>query len=64
MPPRNSMTPLEHQRFEISHALNQNGDRLQAYWAVNKMMQMVPDKTDPAYQEAYAIMKTIPVPKE
>jgi hypothetical protein len=54
---------MEHQRFEINHALNEN-DLVKAYWAVDKMMQMVPDKTDPAYQEAYALLRRIPAPKQ
>jgi hypothetical protein len=49
---------LEHQRFEVNRALKE-GDARQAYWEANKMMQMVPDKTDPAYQEAYEIVKSL-----
>src|SRR5215469_1674611 len=54
---------LDDQRFQITSALKQ-GDKGRAYWEANKMMQMVPDKTDPAYQEAYEILQSLPVPKE
>lgn len=54
---------LEEQRFQITSALKQ-GDKTRAYWAANKMMQMVPDKTDPVYQEAYDTLQSLPVPKE
>jgi hypothetical protein len=54
---------LEKQRFEINSSVKQ-GDLTRAYWAANKMMQMVPDKLEPAYQEAYRIIKTLPKPKE
>jgi len=54
---------LERQRFEINQALKV-GDLTRAYWGANKMMQMVSDKTDPAYQEAYRIIQTLPTPKE
>ena len=54
---------LEQQRFQITSALKQ-GDKTRAYWEANKMMQMVPDKTDPAYQEAYETLQSLPVPKE
>ena len=54
---------LERQRFEIKSALKQ-GDRNQAYWAANKMMQMVPDKTDPAYQEASRVLRSLPRPNQ
>jgi hypothetical protein len=40
------------------------GDKARAYWEANKMMQMVPDKIDPAYQEAYKIIRSLPTPKE
>jgi hypothetical protein len=50
---------LDEQRFQITSALKE-GDKKRAYWAANKMMQMVPDKTDPAYQEAYGISQTLP----
>ena len=49
---------LERQRFEINRALR-DGDKRAAYWEANKTLQMVPDKTDPAYQEAYKIMKNL-----
>ena len=48
---------LERQRFEINSALNQ-GDNDRAYWEANKMMQMVPDKVDPAYQEAVRLLRS------
>ena len=54
---------LDEQRFQITSALKE-GDKRRAYWAANKMMQMVPDKTDPSYQEAYQVIQTLPVPKE
>lgn len=54
---------LQRQRFEIKSALKQ-GDNGQAYWEANKMMQMVPDKTDSAYQEAYGIFRSLPAPKD
>ncbi len=54
---------LEQQRFEINRALKV-GDKARAYWEANKMMQMVPDKIDPAYQEAYKIIRSLPTPKE
>jgi len=53
---------LERQRFDINQALKM-GDLTQAYWSANKMMQMVSDKTDPAYQEAYRIIQALPTPK-
>jgi hypothetical protein len=54
---------LERQRFEIKSALKQ-GDRNRAYWAADKMMQMVPDKTDPAYQEASRVLRSLPHPSQ
>jgi hypothetical protein len=53
---------LRHQRFEVSSAVRE-GDLERAYWAANKMMQMVPDKTDPAYQEASKVVRSLPPPK-
>jgi len=53
---------LDEQRFEIKSALTE-GDLTRAYWSANKMMQMIPDKTDPAYQEAYKVFKALPKPK-
>ena len=53
---------LESQRFELNHALNQR-DRRTAYWAAHKMMQMVPDKVDPAYQEASKIARSLQTPE-
>ena len=47
---------LDRERFEISRA-QKDGDTTTAYWEANKMMQMVPDKIDPAYQEAYRIVR-------
>ena len=35
-----------------------------AYWEANKMMQMVPDKIAPAYQEASRILRSLPKPKD
>jgi hypothetical protein len=54
---------LDEQRFQITSALKE-GDKTRAYWEANKMMQMVPDKTDPAYQEAYQTLQSLPVPKQ
>jgi hypothetical protein len=54
---------LDRQRFEINSALKQ-GDLDRAYWEANKMMQMVPDKIDPAYQEASRILRSLPKPKD
>ena len=54
---------LERQRFEINQA-KKIGDLTRAYWGANKMMQMISDKTDPAYQEAYRTIQSLPTPKE
>jgi len=54
---------IDEQRFQITSALK-DGDMNRAYWAANKMMQMIPDKTDPNYQEAYNIIQSLPPPKE
>jgi hypothetical protein len=54
---------LDEQRFQITSALKE-GDKTRAYWEANKMMQMVPDKTDPAYQEAYEILQSLPTPSK
>lgn len=54
---------LDEQRFQITSALKE-GDKRRAYWEANKMMQMVPDKDDPAYQDAYSILQSLPQPKE
>jgi hypothetical protein len=53
---------LDEQRFQITSALK-DGDKRSAYWEANKMMQMVPDKTDPAYQEAYSVLRSLPQPR-
>jgi Inner membrane component of T3SS, cytoplasmic domain len=53
---------LDEQRFQITSALK-DGDKRSAYWEANKMMQMVPDKTDPAYQEAYGVLRSLPQPR-
>ena len=45
---------LAQQLFEIRRALME-GDKTAAYWAANKLMQMLPDKTDNDYQVAYNI---------
>jgi len=45
---------LAQQSFEISRALKE-GDRTAAYWAANKMMQLMPDKNDDIYQRAYKL---------
>lgn len=44
------------QRFEISRALKER-DTKAAYWAAHELMQMVPDKTDAVYQEAYQVAR-------
>jgi len=49
---------LERQRFEIKRALGE-GDQRTAYWEANKMLQMVPDKTDDAYHEAFNYTKML-----
>jgi hypothetical protein len=49
---------LEQQRFEINRSLK-SGDRTAAYWAANKMMQMIPDKTDDNYQAAYKLCRSL-----
>jgi hypothetical protein len=53
---------LARQRFEINRALN-DGDNPRAYWEATKMMQMVTDKTDPAYQEAFKVVQSIQRPR-
>jgi len=53
---------IQHQRFEVYSAIKQ-GDKERAYWAANKMMQMVPDKTDPVYQEASKVFRSLPPPQ-
>jgi pSer/pThr/pTyr-binding forkhead associated (FHA) protein len=53
---------LERQRFEINRALRER-DRDAAYWAASRMIQMVPEKTDPAYQEAYKTLRSLQKPK-
>lgn len=53
---------IERQRFEINRAIRER-DRDAAYWAANRMMQMVPEKTDPAYQEAYKTLRSLQKPK-
>jgi len=53
---------IERQKFEVNAALRA-ADRDAAYWAANKMLQMVPEKTDPAYQEAYRILRSLQKPK-
>lgn len=50
---------LIRQRFEINSAVKQ-GDNERAFWEANKLMQMVPDKIDPAYQEASRIVSDLP----
>jgi hypothetical protein len=49
---------VRRQRFEMNWAYKQ-GDRQAAYWAVCELMQMIPEKTDPVYQEASAWMKQL-----
>ena len=46
------------QRFEISRALKE-GDRRSAYWAANKLMQMMPDKNNDDYQRAYKLCRQL-----
>jgi pSer/pThr/pTyr-binding forkhead associated (FHA) protein len=54
---------LNRSRYEINRA-QRNGDNDSAYWEAHKMMQMIPDKTDPAYQEAYEIVQSLQKPRE
>jgi pSer/pThr/pTyr-binding forkhead associated (FHA) protein len=49
---------ISQQRFEISRALKE-GDRTAAYWAANKLMQMMPDKNDDDYQRAYKLCQQL-----
>ncbi len=49
---------VRRQRFEINLAYKQ-GDRQTTFWEASKLMQMVPDKTDPIYQEAHAWVKKL-----
>lgn len=49
---------VRRQRFEINWAYKQ-GDWQTAYWDACKLMQMVPEKTDPLYQEASAWVKQL-----
>lgn len=53
---------LNKRRFEINLAMS-NGDYGTAFWEANKMMQMVPDKTDPAYQEAFKVTQSLQRPR-
>jgi hypothetical protein len=53
---------VSRQQLAITSAMKE-GDLVNAYWAANKMMQMVPDKTDPIHQEAYQILQSLPTPK-
>ena len=46
------------QQFEINRAVKE-GDRTAAYWAANKLMQMIPDKTDDNYQAAYKFCRSL-----
>lgn len=49
---------VRRQRFEINLAYKQ-GDRQTTFWEASKLMQMVPDKTDPVYQEANTWVKKL-----
>jgi hypothetical protein len=51
------------QRFEIIRA-TRSGDNDTAYWEATKMMQMVPDKTDAAYQYAVQAVKALRRPAD
>jgi hypothetical protein len=42
---------VRRQRFEINLAFKQ-GDLRTTYWEAHKLMQMIPNKTDPIYEEA------------
>jgi len=53
---------VDRQRYEISRALKE-GSRETAYWEAAKLMQMVPDKADAVYQEAYQISRRLSVAK-
>jgi hypothetical protein len=47
---------VKEQRFAIAAAIKRQ-DRKTAYWEAYKLLQMIPDKTDPLYQEAYAVVE-------
>ena len=49
---------LAQQRFEVNRSIK-TGDREAAYWAANKIMQMIPDKTDGDYQAAYKYCRAL-----
>jgi pSer/pThr/pTyr-binding forkhead associated (FHA) protein len=49
---------LDAARLKIKIAIKE-GNRDTAYWEARQMLQMVPDKTDPAYFEAYATFQTL-----
>jgi hypothetical protein len=53
---------IDQQRYQITSALKE-GDKSRAYWEANKMMQMIPDKDDPNYQDAYQTLQSLPTPK-
>lgn len=53
---------VDRQRFEINRALKAK-DYSSAYWAATRLMQMVPEKTTPAYQEAYKVFRSLRAPK-
>jgi pSer/pThr/pTyr-binding forkhead associated (FHA) protein len=47
---------VKDQRFAIAAAIKRQ-DRKTAYWEAYKLLQMIPDKADPVYQEAYAVVE-------
>jgi hypothetical protein len=49
---------VDRQRFEINRALKAR-DNTTAYWAAARLMQMVPDKTASAHQEAYKVFRSL-----
>jgi hypothetical protein len=53
---------VERQKFEINRALKQ-GDTTTAYWEAHKMIQMIPDKTDPNYAIAYKLVRSLQPPR-
>ena len=49
---------VREQRYEIKRAMKE-GDRETAYWAAQKLIQMLPDKTDPTYQEMTQLLRRL-----
>jgi hypothetical protein len=49
---------IREQRYEIKRAMKE-GDRETAYWAAQKLIQMLPEKTDPTYQEMIQLLRRL-----